>query len=209
MEFLFAAGLIDSKTAPTAPLDDLPFAEAAVAAQEEFERMTNRTFIGVAATTQAYDHPVHDDQTHKGTILDLETEWNAVTSITRLGVTLTVTTDYILEPSNGPPYTFVRFLTRRPSPTPWSLIDEIIVTGTRGFGAAATLPDAVYLAALQRAAAIVTMQIGAYESGGATKQSQADVTEDWGGTPMKGFVDQWNAHFREVVNSYRRWAWFA
>jgi hypothetical protein len=89
------------------------------------------------------------------------------------------------------------------------LIHEVVVTGTRGFGAVGALPDDVYLAVLKRAAAKLVVQIASQESGGIVKQSQADASEEWGAEPMSGLAKQWNADFMAAVKAWQIWGLFS
>jgi hypothetical protein len=192
IRFLYAANLIDSATAPTGRAASLPYEAAVDGARAEFESRTNRTYRAAAASV-VYDPPTDGDA-----LLDLEGDWATITSITRDGDLLVAEDDYRLRPLDGPPYRFVEFIAGQSAPLPWSTRGTVTVTGTRG--SAATVPDDVYQAVLQRAAAMLAPSLQGILTRGAQSVKQADASITFAGGKALGALSQeWQDTFERVV----------
>jgi len=190
--FLYAANQIDSPTAPTGRAASLDFQGAVDAAKAEFENRTGRTYRAASATR------IYDTPTDAGHLLDLETDWATITSITRDGDTLVVEDDYRKRPLDGPPYRFVEFVAGLMEPLPWGSRGTVVVTGT--LGSSATVPDDVYQAVLQRAAAHCAPQLQGIVTGGAQSVKQADASVTFaGGKALGALGEQWLDTFERCV----------
>lgn len=198
IRFLYGAGLVDDPVTPTgrAAADVLGYTGAVGAAKAEFEHRTGRTYRAAAAT-RTYDPP-----TDKGGLLDLETDWTTITLVERDGDTLTETDDYRLRPLDGPPYRFIEFVAFPMEPLPWASRGTIVITGTRG--SAATVPDDVYQAVLQRAALHLAPQFHGVLTNGAQSVKQEDASVTYaGGQSLGALGSQWQATFEQCVEDYK------
>lgn len=85
----------------------------------------------------------------------------------------------------------------------WGIGKSLVVIGTRGYST--TVPDDVWMAVLQRAAALFLSQIGALANTGAAELSEADVTIRYGsaGGAYAFQIENWNSEFQSVVSRYK------
>lgn len=197
IRFLYGCGLVDDAEAPTgrAAADVIDYAAAVAAAQSAFEHKTGRVYRATTAT-QTYDTP-----TDKGGLLDLRGDWSTVTGITRGGDLLVEGTDYRLRPLEGPPYRFVEFVALITDPLVWASRGTLVVTGTRG--SAATVPDDVYQAVLERAALFVAPLFHGQLTQGAQsiKQDDASITYA-GGQSLGALGSQWKDTWEQCLEDY-------
>lgn len=177
------------------------------AARADLEQECNRTFLApTTAVTRYYDPP-----TDRARVLFMD-DFATVTGIVYQPTgsnaeTLTAGVDYVLEPRNGPsegrPYTQVRFLNRGwMLPLNSALYGSLAITGRRGY--ATTLPDNVWLAILTRAAANLWQAYRAGITQGVLGFTEGDLKIDFGVEPGKAMTESWQAQYAAVVAQYQR-----
>lgn len=177
------------------------------AARADLEQECNRVFLAPAtAVTRYYDPP-----TDRARVLFID-DFATVTGIVYQPVgssaeTLTASTDYVLEPRNGPsesrPYTQVRFLNRSwMLPLSSTLYGSIAITGRRGY--ATSLPDNIWLAILARAAGNLWQAHRAGVTQGILGFTEGDLKIDFGVEPGKAMTEGWQAQYAAVVAQYQR-----
>lgn len=181
------------------------FGNTLLAAQTEFEKLTGRQFLAGSATTRYYDPPQGRDR-----ILFTDDMSAAPTAVVytptgSTATTLTANTDFRAYPLNalakGQPYTQLRFLTYR-----WTLpLSEIMVGSiavTAAFGYGTSIPEDVWLAILQGAAASGFGVLRFGVMGGIERWSDHDRSVTYG-DGAKQLIDAWGSGFQRTVARYR------
>ena len=204
-QFLVDAGVLSKS------VDD-PTAEFSVytgAAVEEFQRRSGWVpFDEVAPSNWYFDPPIDSpENVSKEVVLELGNGFTTISEV-RTGVSasddngtlLTSGTDYDLLPYNAARYSrpFEAILFKV---SPGTVNRSIKIVGTPGFQA--SIPDDVYQAVLERAAALALPRVQ-QAVGQATEVKQGPVTVKYATDEHQDRLSLWNDNFERTVMRYMR-----
>ena len=205
-QFLIDAGL------PAGNLSAAWYDSAAAVAARDFEGASgaNRKMLAGASETRLYSAPAGNAGT-----LDID-DLAVVTAVSyqpsnTTPVVWTAGVDYWLEPSDAPgkgwPYTAIRFLRRwldtASGPGVGWPADRRSIAVTGQFGYSLTLPDDVWQAVLERAAAKVARQLGfAITGGGISKWERAERSVSY--RSSADIAAAFSADWATTAAAYRR-----
>ena len=195
-----ASGLVPDPTA--SPFSLVPWATHLAAAISSFATRTGRRWPAVQGS-RTYDTPTNQ----KGILpfgQDLASDSGAIV-VTVRGVVQVVNLDYFLGPSNadneGRPWTWLEFPSSLGYPLTPGYRRSMVITGP--WGASALVPDGVWEAERQYAAALCAPEIGLTISSGLMRVE--DVVYGAGDTfPLSAQAAIWKAGFEATVKNHLR-----
>ena len=195
-----ASGLVPDPTA--SPFSLVPWAAHLATAIAAFATRTGRTYPAVQGT-RTYDPP----SSQKGILplgQDLASDGGTVV-ITARGITQVVNVDYFLGPPNadneGRPWTWLEFPSSLGYPLTPVFRRSMVITGR--WGASIAVPDDVWEAERQYAAALCAPEIGLTISSGL--QRVEDVVYGGGDTaPVSAQACVWTKYFDMTVKNRLR-----
>lgn len=196
-----AAGLIPDPAA--APFASVPWAAHLASAVQSFAVRTGRRYPA-AAGTRSYDPPVGA----RGILplgQDLASDGGGAITVTARGTLLQSGRDYFLGPDNadsdGRPWAWVEIPNTFGIPQVALVRKSIAITGL--WGGSALVPDDVWEAERQYAAALCVPEVSLTISSGLYKIEDVQ----YGGSdqvPLSAQANMWKAHFESVVQSRLR-----
>lgn len=198
--FLEACGITVSAGLLT-QLDN--FVEQAV---DTFEDEAGRVILAGSSETRYFDPPVE-----KGTqvlyIPDMVTVTTvSFTPMNGTATTLTVNDDYFLMPYDAAvryePFTMMKFAPRWSGPLTSGLFRSIAITGRYGYWT--SIPNDVYMAVMNLAAANGLLMQGANASTGVVRKKIEDFEVEYGSNSYSGQVKAWTNLAEQTIKRYRR-----
>ncbi len=201
--FFVSTGLIGAAT--DAPYASINRVQKCAAASADFERRTHRTMIAQPGT-RLFDVPFD-----RNGILDVMDDLLSVSDVSIDSASIELDTQYWLLPydaaQKGRPYTHIE-LQAMPSPGPLSGYRQTVsVTGYWGYGT--QIPDDVWQAVLQWAAALTAPELALNISKGLAQWRQGDEENRFGGLGVAGPLAResatWTANYLAAVRSWTRY----
>jgi hypothetical protein len=209
--FIRALGILTDEQL-AALLDNLDLAGVAEAAQAAWEADTGwLPFLKDTADVARRFNPPGPNRrglTRGGwDRIDLEAGLLSVTSVTTgysltdAGSALALEDDYFLWPANAAalfrPWTALEFNSYR-----WGQPESLRIVGAWGFSD--RIPADAWQAILRHGATIAYSEIALGVSGGATRWTEADITEEYAAGIFQQHLAAWEQQWRRAVMRYRR-----
>lgn len=174
------------------------------AAAGEFQERTSRVLLAGAAATRTFDPPVNPNG-----FLSFGADLASLVSVTVGGTVYTLGSDFRLWRPDGAsddgPWWGLKFRRRWFRPLSFDEEQSVAVRGAWGYGA--TIPDSVFEALLEKAAATLWPHIKQQVTGGLSSYTRAGVSEAFGIETWSSLLDKWEGQtssFEKAVNRYLR-----